>query len=432
MFRNKVFVISTALLVVLIFSTLLSKSSFCVLNPFTGNDTYSYLALGDSYSAGQTPYGVASGRSYTDIIEEKLEGVGMLKSYDKKGVSGYQTTDVLQQLPEIEGMIYNADIITIDVGINDVLWLPEVETYRFNAKIAGFEVARNAAERKMPEIEANIVEVIKYIKAVNPDKDPRIYLMGYFNAFPNSPEFLPIIEKLNDAIKSASVKTQVNYVDSMTAIDEKLVEYLPGDIHPTVEGYDAIAEVFWEQILEDITKSLSGMPNDIRGHWAEENVIKYVEKGMVRGYEDGSFKPDNPISRAEFVTIINNHLNLTDVAEIEFTDISEKAWYKTELQKAVEGGYVSGYADGTFRPDQFISRQESAVIVAKIMGFDLKAGGNEVDRFDDGKNIPAWGLGSMNALVRNGILNGYPDNTIRCDGKLTRGEVLSILDHMGS
>ena len=430
MFKEKVFVVSVALLTVLTAFIFMSKYSFCVFDTQSSMNAYSYLALGDSYSAGQTPYGEASGRSYADIIKEKLASEGRLERYDKKGVSGYKTTDVLVQLPEIKEMIFYADLVTMDIGINDILLLPEVEAYRANPKIGGFGTAQEAATKIMPKIEANIIEIINQIKAANPGKDPMIYVMGYFNAFPNSPEFLPVIQKLNEAIRSAAAATSVHYVDSMPAIDKKLREYLPGDIHPTVEGYGAIAEVFLEQIQKDMMRDPAKKPNDIQGHWAEEYILKYMENGIVRGYEDGSFKPNNPITRAEFITILNNYLNLEETADIRFTDVPENAWYKAEIQKAVKEGFVSGYEDGTFRPEQYVTRQEAAVVIATIMKSSLKIGGNELIRFTDGGEVPFWSVDSLNALVINGIFHGYPDNTIRYKGNLTRAEVLSILEHM--
>jgi len=430
MLKRKILKMSMILLLILVFTVSMTLLLFFQTYPTSCKSSYDYVALGDSYSAGQTPYGITDGYSYTDMIRDKLASAGILGSYHKTGVSGYTTTDVIGQLPSIKDLLYHAEIVTMDIGINDILYLTEVAAYRSNPSSENFDAAQAAVIQKIPEIDSNIRVIISEIKAVNAYFDPQIYIMGYFNAFPNLPEFLPLIESLNVAISDVAVATGVTYVDTMAAIDGKLQEYLPGDIHPTVEGYSAIAEVFWKSMNENFLTITSayGLPNDIIGHWAKNNIIKYMEEGIITGYEDGSFKPDHAVSRAEYVTIINKYFHLTAATDIDFTDVPEYAWYKTELQKAVKEGYILGYKDNSFRADEYVTRQEAAVIVAKIMKFELSEVGNEVIQFNDGKDIPSWSVDSVNALIRHGILKGYPDNFIRYQGNLTRAEVLSMLD----
>ena len=432
MLKCKILKMSMTLILIAVFAFSMTALLFCQEYPTSDKSSYDYVALGDSYSAGQTPYGVTVGYSYTDIIKDKLASAGILGSYHKEGVSGYTTTDVMGQLPAIKELLSNAEIVTMDIGINDILYLPEVEAYRSNPTPENFDAAQAAVIQKIREVDSNIEAIISEIKAVNPYTDPHIYVMGYFNAFPNLPEFLPLIERLNVAISDVAVKTGATYVDTMAAIDENLEEYFPGDIHPTVEGYSAIAEVFWKSMNEDFLTSTSAheLPNDINGHWAENNIKKYVEKGIITGYEDGSFKPDNAVTRAEFVTIINKYFYLTAATEIDFTDVPGNAWYKTEIQKAMKEGYISGYNDNSFRANEYVTRQEASVIVAKMMKFELSEEGNEAAQFHDGEDIPSWSLDSVNALIRHGILKGYPDNCIRYQGNLLRAEVLSMLDNI--
>ena len=75
------------------------------------NGSYHYVALGDSYSSGQTPYGDEKGYGYADFIKDRLAEAGVLEQYSKNGVSGYTTEDVLQQLPSIRKLLADADII---------------------------------------------------------------------------------------------------------------------------------------------------------------------------------------------------------------------------------------------------------------------------------------------------------------------------------
>lgn len=433
MLKQKIVKMSAILLLILVFTVSMTAILFCQAYSTAYEASYDYLALGDSYSAGQNPYGVAEGYSYADFIKDELASAGVLGEYHKKGVSGYTTADVIAQLRSIKEILYSTEIVTIDIGINNILQLKEVAAYRAKPSSENFAAAQTAAILKIPEVEGNIKEIINGIKDTNPYFDPQIYIMGYFNAFPDLPEFLPLIERLNAAIYSASVETDVTYVDTMESIDKKLSDYLPGDIHPTVEGYIAIAEEFWKPINDDFLTRVSvyETPNDISGHWAENDIKKYVEQGIVTGYEDGSFKPERSVTRAEFVTMINKYFRLSAMTDINFTDVPKNAWYKQELQKAVKEGYIAGY-ENKFRPDDRVTRQEAAVIVSKKMKFELSEQGNEAAQFNDGTEIPSWSRSSVNAAIQRGILKGYPDNQLGYLRSLTRAEALSLLDNIAA
>ncbi len=108
--------------------------------------------------------------------------------------------------------------------------------------------------------------------------------------------------------------------------------------------------------------------NDIQGHWAQETIEKWVNNGWVLGYSDGKFKPDNQINKAEFVALVNRALNKTSENTAgSFSDVKASDWFYQDVAVAKTSGYVSGYPDGTYRPKQNISRQEAAAIIAKIL-----------------------------------------------------------------
>lgn len=105
---------------------------------------------------------------------------------------------------------------------------------------------------------------------------------------------------------------------------------------------------------------------DIDGHWSEQYVEYGVEHGYINGYPDGSFKPDASVTRAEFATMLNSAVGITQKAEISFFDVEENDWFYPEIQKAVYAGYVAGYEDGSFLAQNNITRQEAAVILSRI------------------------------------------------------------------
>ncbi|MGB4198666.1 MAG: S-layer homology domain-containing protein, partial [Tepidanaerobacteraceae bacterium] len=120
--------------------------------------------------------------------------------------------------------------------------------------------------------------------------------------------------------------------------------------------------------------------NDISGHWAEATIAKWVQQGLISGYTDGTFRPDNSITRAEFMALVNRAFGFDEKAAIGFSDVSANDWFYDEIAKAVKAGYISGYQDGTVKPNQEISRQEAAVALCKALNLELQ---NNVDQFAD-------------------------------------------------
>lgn len=167
-------------------------------------------------------------------------------------------------------------------------------------------------------------------------------------------------------------------------------------------------------------------PNDLDGHWAEKVMTEWQEKGLIKGYEDGTVKPDNAVSRAEFVTMMNKAMGLTAKGEISFSDVKEGDWYYDAVAAAVAAGYCKGYDDGTFKPSATINRAEAAVMVANAAG--LEADATAVTGFADAAGIPAWALGSVGAVVKAGYMSGYPDGTFGAAVSINRAEAVSSLD----
>ncbi|KAF1085305.1 Cellulosome-anchoring protein precursor [Sporotomaculum syntrophicum] len=178
--------------------------------------------------------------------------------------------------------------------------------------------------------------------------------------------------------------------------------------------------------------SLSGLcfaqPNDISGHWSEKQVLDWSNKGYINGYPDGSFKPNNPVSRAEFITFVNKAFNFTAAADPEFSDINSSSWYAGEVAKAVAAGYIGGYEDGTFKPNQQITRLEASSIIARVLGSKLSGKADALNGFRDQNQIPTWGRTAAEAVTAQGIIKGYADQTFRPGQPITRAEAIVVLD----
>src|SRR5665647_1813849 len=86
--------------------------------------------------------------------------------------------------------------------------------------------------------------------------------------------------------------------------------------------------------------------SDYESHWASEEIQSAVDLGIVKGYPDGTFKPDNAITRSEFFSLVNNAFDFTVASEDTFTDVLTNAWYAPVIAKAKAAGYITGYPDG--------------------------------------------------------------------------------------
>jgi hypothetical protein len=163
--------------------------------------------------------------------------------------------------------------------------------------------------------------------------------------------------------------------------------------------------------------------SDIAGHWAEDNIRQLVNRGAVSGYPDGTFKPDNNITRAEFVAILVKAFQLEPNGNKIFAD-TKGHWAQKVISTAAHYGIVSGYGDNRFGPDDYITREQMAVMIVKAAKITPAIA--ELS-FADSNSISAWAQESLATAVKNGIINGYLDNTVRPQNNATRAEAVTVI-----
>lgn len=172
---------------------------------------------------------------------------------------------------------------------------------------------------------------------------------------------------------------------------------------------------------------VAAQPSDIQDHWAGKQVGQWINKGLIYGYEDDTFRPDNDITRAEFIAIVNRAFGFTEKGTIGFSDVPSDAWFAGEIAKAKAAGYLSGYNDGSVKPDNFINRTEAAVILSILLELNADEHPDSVKVFKDAPEIPQWGKGYFGVLVAEKYLQGYPDNTVRPLKNISRAEAVFLL-----
>lgn len=142
-----------------------------------------------------------------------------------------------------------------------------------------------------------------------------------------------------------------------------------------------VAQMFYALLLDKnvtITKSFSDVPDDA---WYATAVKTLASLGMMDGYPDGTFRPDEPITRAEFATVGLAFAYDPLDADCSYYDVSASAWYHTYVAQATTYGWIGGYPDNTFRPGNNITRVEVCVIVNNMLGRD--ADERYIDRHEE-------------------------------------------------
>jgi hypothetical protein len=170
--------------------------------------------------------------------------------------------------------------------------------------------------------------------------------------------------------------------------------------------------------------------SDIAAHWAEASIKQAVKGGIVNGYVDGTFKPGNTITRAEFSVMLMKAIKRQEAGtELTFTDKADiGTWAQAAVAQAVQAGIIYGYEDGTFRPNANMTRAEMATMIAKALQLSLDE--TAVTSFADDQAIPVWAKGAVASLKERGIVNGKGANTFNPRAQTTRAEAVVMLLNM--
>ncbi len=169
--------------------------------------------------------------------------------------------------------------------------------------------------------------------------------------------------------------------------------------------------------------------DDTENHWAEASICMLEDAGVVEGI-DGNYEPDRDITRAEFVKIalLNAELTVTADSSVNYPDVDESDWFYSYITYATAEGYLEGYDDGFFRPNDPISRAEATAILMRIAG---EAGLDDEDADSDFEDVEssAWYSYAIMVAVDNNIIEGYDEYGVELfkpEDNITRAEVAVI------
>ncbi|MBE7029889.1 MAG: hypothetical protein E7409_00515 [Ruminococcaceae bacterium] len=177
-------------------------------------------------------------------------------------------------------------------------------------------------------------------------------------------------------------------------------------------------------VTEPVAPSVT-YPNDIDSHWANEYVKYAFDQSLMSGYEDGSFKPDGNITRAEFATVMCRYLGLTPAEESAFAD-TDGHWAAGYVAALSAAGIVSGTGEDSFSPDAFTTRQEIAIILTRA--FSLSAP-ETIEAFNDDADIADWAKNGVYAVQEAGYMMGS-DGAFSPVANATRAEIATIFTRL--
>lgn len=412
-----------------------------------------YLALGDSLAAGMNDQG-AIAKGYADYFAMGLQEAGAVNYNKGFAVPGYKTTNILEDLKSnvqkpisnLEGVqeqtvdlqtaVKEADVITISVGANDVLAYikKDEQTGQFQFDLQEVSVGIKA-------VSENYHMILSGLKQINPEAE--IFVMGYYNPYPTleayTQQFSLLVSELDKAVQQV---TEANGGHFVKVVEEIAADYKthvpnPANIHLSDAGYQVVGNKFLQSFAtladeEEATVESVEEPvfTDLAGHWSADYVKSAVEYGVISGFEDGTFKPNQAVNRIEIVSMIGRSLEVSGQAvEVLFVDIST---YPEEIQAEVAKvaglGIVAG-EKGYFKPEDKVTRAQLAVMIARA--YAVKTGEayipKQVAPFKDIVDYNEETQTAITLLYDLGMVQGTGNGAFSPSSEVTRAQAAKII-----
>ena len=158
-------------------------------------------------------------------------------------------------------------------------------------------------------------------------------------------------------------------------------------------------------------------------HWAAKRLQLWISHGFID--ENDNIELNSPISRAQWVKLINTSLGYSQAGSTQFRDVQDVDWFANDVRIAVAAGYISGYSDGTFRPNQPISREEAATMLQRILWLPSES----FVTLTDSSTLASWSRGAVGALAKQSLITGS-GGKFHPKAKLNWAEAITLLDNV--
>ncbi len=167
---------------------------------------------------------------------------------------------------------------------------------------------------------------------------------------------------------------------------------------------------------------------DINGYWAQQYITQLANRGIIGGFPNGTFRPEAKITRAQFAAIAASALKLPKTeASNNFTDVPAKYWAAPAIAAASNAGLIGGFPDGSFKPEESLTRAQALVILSKALK-SPQDNPAALEAYTDAKAVPSWAANSVAQAANAHIIVNFPEaNQIKPNALTVRGEVAGLM-----
>lgn len=183
--------------------------------------------------------------------------------------------------------------------------------------------------------------------------------------------------------------------------------------------FDKLQAVYDENYVEPLFNDLK------KDFWAYDAIVNLTNRGLVKGYPNGTFGINHTITRAEAAVIMARAFNLKATSPVKFDDVADNHFAKNEIAAVAQAGMMEGMGNNKFSPNGPLTRAEIAAMLTRAYKLEGKANLNFKDN-----NPKHWANKYIQAVVANGLASGYPDNTFRPDASITRAEFATFMNNV--
>lgn len=444
-----------------------------------GTDTEATAQKSFEFDASRDNYymvsaGILSGEK---LAEKALIGDELAADFEFYSSFGYNVGEVeyiWQAAGSPDGTFYDIE----GTGEKSFVFTTEMAQKLYNANKADFSEkklylrlkvrAKTEASENFSEyaVSSNTVEIVSvpYAENVGIEKKSKTYKGEYdYGDFQDKPEQNSAYEWLVSSSKNGEYKVvETGLVYTVRSADEG--KYIKFRVTPKT-SFDSIAGTPVESEPEYIRESSStggssgggggggvsaakpvaieatpepeisdeepsGFSDVPYGHWATDAISSLVSRGIVSGIGDGLFAPDKSVKRAEFAAMILNAVGGGKMAyDGRFADVATDAWYAEIVAACSDLGLMNG-ADGYFRPEDSITREEMAKVLISVCtnaGTEVQSAEPE---FTDADAIGDWARADVGACVKLGLISGMPDGTFAPKDNVTRAQAAVVTDKL--
>ncbi|ANF98662.1 hypothetical protein AR543_06090 [Paenibacillus bovis] len=404
------------------------------------------------------------------LVNGKVERAGTVTESEINGQSAATITIDQQRLTERLEAEGNGAVVTLPVTSGADVIIGELNgqmVRQMEQQQATLEIVTNRATYTLPASQINIASISSQLGSSTSLEDIKVRIriavpdagtLSVVNQAASAQSFSLVTPPVNLDIQ-ASHNGQTVDVSRFNAYVERSV-ILPQGIDPNrittgivvdADGTTRHVPTKVEQrnnqyhaVIHSLTNSTYAVIwhpvtfDDVNQSWAVDAVNNMGSRMVIEGFQDGSFKPRQDITRAEFAAIIVKGLGLKeDTSSRTFSDVKPSDWFSGAVQTAASYGLIQGYADGTFKPQDKITREQAMVILAQAMklnGLQDKLGSvntaSVLNSFRDRANLSAWAQQAAASNLQAGLVQGRSSQMLAPKMNVTRAEVALMIQNL--